>query len=119
MDGRLLPGGRVRFADAAAVLAVAADHLPLPGGAVRKLDDPDGGAAGRPAGHPRRGAGQYHDGHGTRRVLPGGDVDHGRSEEHTSELQSLMRISYAVFCLKKKKNNTVTQSIKSNRDSKQ
>src|SRR3546814_2409218 len=30
----------------------------------------------------------------------------GRSEEHTSELQSLMRISYAVFCLKKKKNKT-------------
>src|SRR3546814_10708209 len=29
--------------------------------------------------------------------------DHHRSEEHTSELQSLMRISYAVFCLKKKK----------------
>src|SRR3546814_1224323 len=28
---------------------------------------------------------------------------YGRSEEHTSELQSLMRISYAVFCLKKKK----------------
>src|SRR3546814_4130948 len=32
----------------------------------------------------------------------------GRSEEHTSELQSLMRISYAVFCLKKKKNNYLT-----------
>src|SRR3546814_9699550 len=31
-----------------------------------------------------------------------------RSEEHTSELQSLMRISYAVFCLKKKKNNNKT-----------
>src|SRR3546814_6924272 len=30
---------------------------------------------------------------------------HRRSEEHTSELQSLMRISYAVFCLKKKKQN--------------
>src|SRR3546814_5188275 len=30
-------------------------------------------------------------------------VGSGRSEEHTSELQSLMRISYAVFCLKKKK----------------
>src|SRR3546814_2938160 len=30
-----------------------------------------------------------------------------RSEEHTSELQSLMRISYAVFCLKKKKINTI------------
>src|SRR3546814_2018441 len=32
--------------------------------------------------------------------------DQVRSEEHTSELQSLMRISYAVFCLKKKKNKT-------------
>src|SRR3546814_1181427 len=32
-----------------------------------------------------------------------------RSEEHTSELQSLMRISYAVFCLKKKNNNNNTQ----------
>src|SRR3546814_1085822 len=31
-----------------------------------------------------------------------------RSEEHTSELQSLMRISYAVFCLKKKTTNTHT-----------
>src|SRR3546814_2866051 len=31
---------------------------------------------------------------------------HIRSEEHTSELQSLMRISYAVFCLKKKNKNT-------------
>src|SRR3546814_1867786 len=30
-----------------------------------------------------------------------------RSEEHTSELQSLMRISYAVFCLKKKKQSTI------------
>src|SRR3546814_3961325 len=30
-----------------------------------------------------------------------------RSEEHTSELQSLMRIPYAVFCLKKKKNTTL------------
>src|SRR3546814_8892602 len=32
----------------------------------------------------------------------GGSTAPGRSEEHTSELQSLMRISYAVFCLKKK-----------------
>src|SRR3546814_4663027 len=32
--------------------------------------------------------------------------DDRRSEEHTSELQSLMRISYAVFCLKKKKTQT-------------
>src|SRR3546814_9203549 len=35
-------------------------------------------------------------------------VERERSEEHTSELQSLMRISYAVFCLQKK---TLTQSI--------
>src|SRR3546814_7075968 len=34
-----------------------------------------------------------------------------RSEEHTSELQSLMRISYAVFCLKKKKKKTNTTKI--------
>src|SRR3546814_4794964 len=34
-----------------------------------------------------------------------------RSEEHTSELQSLMRISYAVFCLKKKKNKEVANNI--------
>src|SRR3546814_2858461 len=50
-----------------------------------------------------------------------GDYDHlpesafymvGRSEEHTSELQSLMRISYAVFCLTKKQiNNTTIQCI--------
>src|SRR3546814_1640623 len=32
-----------------------------------------------------------------------------RSEEHTSELQSLMRISYAVFCLKKKKKRRITE----------
>src|SRR3546814_7716887 len=36
----------------------------------------------------------------------GGQDDGHRSEEHTSELQSLMRISYAVFCLKKKKKRT-------------
>src|SRR3546814_4716391 len=35
-----------------------------------------------------------------------------RSEEHTSELQSLMRISYAVFCMKKKKTKTTTKTIK-------
>src|SRR3546814_20620029 len=34
-----------------------------------------------------------------------------RSEEHTSELQSLMRISYAVFCMKKNKNKILTTNI--------
>src|SRR3546814_9044479 len=47
-----------------------------------------------------------------------GDRQAGRSEEHTSELQSLMRISYAVFCLQKKKQKTIiieqrTTTIKS------
>src|SRR3546814_8137646 len=41
--------------------------------------------------------------------LPG---SRGRSEEHTSELQSLMRISYAVFCLKKKKKEQLRKSTK-------
>src|SRR3546814_2336302 len=42
--------------------------------------------------------------HRCNRQAPCGNA--GRSEEHTSELQSLMRISYAVFCLKKKKKTT-------------
>src|SRR3546814_7777969 len=43
--------------------------------------------------------------HADHRAASGADLGAaGRSEEHTSELQSLMRISYAVFCLKKKKN---------------
>src|SRR3546814_4162638 len=44
-----------------------------------------------------------------RLALPG-----NRSEEHTSELQSLMRISYAVFCLKKKKNQKQTSYYTNN-----
>src|SRR3546814_2064203 len=51
-------------------------------------DDPRAGAARHPLSDRGRGAGGK------------------RSEEHTSELQSLMRISYAVFCLKKKKTKT-------------
>src|SRR3546814_8483776 len=43
----------------------------------------------------------------TERMPTAGD---SRSEEHTSELQSLMRISYAVFCLKKKKKNINLQN---------
>src|SRR3546814_9240366 len=39
-----------------------------------------------------------------------------RSEEHTSELQSLMRISYAVFCLKKKNNTTTIRTTRSLQD---
>src|SRR3546814_18798148 len=57
--------------------------------------------AGGPAGAARRGAAHRHGNRRQRAHRAGG----GRSEEHTSELQSLMRISYAVFCLKKKKQN--------------
>src|SRR3546814_4974243 len=42
-----------------------------------------------------------------RRSIRHSHVSTRRSEEHTSELQSLMRISYAVFCLKKKKNKVL------------
>src|SRR3546814_10402440 len=50
---------------------------------------------------------------GERRVF-GGKAQQHRSEEHTSELQSLMRISYAVFCLKKKQDiqTKVTNKIR-------
>src|SRR3546814_4789339 len=66
----------------------------------------------RPAGEIRRPAGRGRSGHGCLGCRGGGGSASGmaarprlsgaRSEEHTSELQSLMRISYAVFCLKKK-----------------
>src|SRR3546814_1754837 len=57
---------------------------------LRQLDEAGlaGGIGGQPLGH----------------AFP-----QDRSEEHTSELQSLMRISYAVFCLKKKNTNTITR----------
>src|SRR3546814_7707783 len=43
-------------------------------------------------------------------LLSGATVSHSRSEEHTSELQSLMRNSYAVFCLKKKNQTNTTKT---------
>src|SRR3546814_1691743 len=49
---------------------------------------------------------------GCRRLRLLKDAPRQRSEEHTSELQSLMRISYAVFCLKKKKRQILTHHIK-------
>src|SRR3546814_6510845 len=70
-------------------------------------DEAEDGEGGEPGGEP----------HGARPpaaegIDAEGDVDHQqRSEEHTSELQSLVRISYAVFCLKKKKQLTKQQTI--------
>src|SRR3546814_5759311 len=46
-------------------------------------------------------------------ILVSPEAREARSEEHTSELQSLMRISYAVFCLKKKKKHANTHKINS------
>src|SRR3546814_3657359 len=46
----------------------------------------------------------------------GGDLLQNRSEEHTSELQSLMRISYAVFCLKHKTQHNQTSQRLHNRN---
>src|SRR3546814_6540529 len=46
------------------------------------------------------------------RIMASPSVFATRSEEHTSELQSLMRISYAVFCLKKKQKNTQPTELK-------
>src|SRR3546814_3112091 len=80
----------------------------------------DGGDHRHAAGRRRRRGGGHraegarHPGHWPQlRHRPAGDgpasrVAGRRSEEHTSELQSLMRISYAVFCLKKKKRHTYT-----------
>src|SRR3546814_7661157 len=58
------------------------------------------------AGADQRGIRQDEEG---RRRAVGDRVQPVRSEEHTSELQSLMRISYAVFCLKKKTNKNVSK----------
>src|SRR3546814_8597361 len=61
------------------------------GGTERRKAQRDGEGGGRQRGH-----------QADRRGVPGDAGGAARSEEHTSELQSLMRISYAVFCLKKK-----------------
>src|SRR3546814_1296434 len=52
------------------------------------------------------------DGEGSHWLKVDKGLREARSEEHTSELQSLMRISYAVFCLKKKKNTSQPITIR-------
>src|SRR3546814_4259317 len=97
-------------------LPILAHHRRQAQHALVGAPDPDGAAADLlrrhddAGGFPGAGAGQM--GLGVESTdlgdLPAADLanqaqDRIRSEEHTSELQSLMRISYAVFCLKKKK----------------
>src|SRR3546814_7399836 len=70
----------------------------------------------RRQGHHRRGT-RAHD--QRQRARASGQLRNlGRSEEHTSELQSLMRISYAVFCLNKKKRNNYQSQTTDNTDQK-
>src|SRR3546814_1442439 len=71
-------------------------------------------AARRSGGGPRPALPRTRKSHclGLCRIAGSGRSERPRSEEHTSELQSLMRISDAVFCLKKKK-ETLTQNNKS------
>src|SRR3546814_6889800 len=62
----------------------------------------ESGGRRRPGGRPKSGQGPDA---GARAGCEGQAAKTQRSEEHTSELQSIMRISYAVLCLKKKKTN--------------
>src|SRR3546814_1744132 len=84
-------------------VAVVADDLPARAEDALHLDRVEIGVAVGPRG--KRPAVQR---------ISGERVDgvESRSEEHTSELQSLMRISYAVFCLKKQKQHKRTKSTK-------
>src|SRR3546814_6493452 len=79
--------------------AAAASGCADPAGRKRAVR-PHAGACADAA---RPGSGRGHGWGGRRRAL------RHRSEEHTSELQSLMRSSYAVFCLKKKTSNQTQQ----------
>src|SRR3546814_10368394 len=85
----------------------------FPAGASRRER---GGAAGRrgdrPGGSPRGACSARRT--AWRCALYARNALQPRSEEHTSELQSLMRISYAVFCLKKKKTTSNDVNIKYN-----
>src|SRR3546814_6286720 len=74
------------------VISVALPHVRGPGFAASAAGIAIHGKAGRLR-HASTGCEQYRAKYGEKRT---------RSEEHTSELQSLMRITYAVFCLKKK-----------------
>src|SRR3546814_3983385 len=77
-------------------LGVIGAHLGA--GILQRLDDRDRGRIAHVVGVGLEGQAEQRDGAAA------------RSEEHTSELQSLMRISYAVFCLKKKKLNNKSQN---------
>src|SRR3546814_1481098 len=88
---------------------------PLARGRGRRLPDPHCGPESQPGRNIRDrrwrpsppACSQRQFRHSDPAELSGSHCEQIRSEEHTSELQSLMRISYAVFCLKKKNQNTL------------
>src|SRR3546814_8182924 len=93
---QLRPGGALRRAQQAGDRKGAAGIGPGAAGFQRLAAQP----AAQEAGH-----------EGVARAKHVVDLDWKRSEEHTSELQSLMRISYAVFCLKKKTTTQINSTI--------
>src|SRR3546814_7419915 len=77
-----------------------------------RLFAPPGGDHRKSLGWDRLSAGARRQGRfGRQRQQRAARLQQLRSEEHTSELQSLMRISYAVFCLKKKKTHTKITTV--------
>src|SRR3546814_3608545 len=107
-------GGEAILLAVEPVLRRAVQRIDVARDVTRVLLDPAAAGAGRQQGGDHEGGGEQ-----ARRDAQGGTLSHARgiatarmnarSEEHTSELQSLMRISYAVFCLKKKKQNSQEQ----------
>src|SRR3546814_10514801 len=93
-----------------ALIVVDPSRMPAGGFLVVEIGLPQRLESGRTLAR-MRGVGAVIGGRGPqegRGVIDAGDyLLIGRSEEHTSELQSLMRISYAVFCLKKKTNTII------------
>src|SRR3546814_1277402 len=75
-------------------------------GAADAILDADGGLVAMEGGHGQWFVQSFAADLAPRGALQSLYPDAARSEEHTSELQSLMRISYAVFCLKKQTDNT-------------
>src|SRR3546814_5908537 len=109
-----MPGGRRRSEGAqdAATQAVHAGRTCQIHEGNRQAGDgpaPEAEAQGHGRHRHRSDASQHHQRPDRTRLYREEGARHPRSEEHTSEIQSLMRISYAVFCLKKK---TVYNEIK-------